>query len=233
MMHKRMAIVAAVLSNVALLLTGAEADAQFPGDVYFENPSIAVPQGGKGTLRVVAFVGAEPLGAAHVDLAYDPAKLTIAGSMGDPGFTFEASDEPGDLGLLALNNRALASPIGTVLISEVEVQPLGAPGDRIPLSLSVRRLLRTNNVPFNAVSGLDGEVVIVPSVATAAAEHEREPGGQLAAASRASIAEVTPDSQLGKRAARLRRPGGVVMLQNADGTKTAVTVRDPAVSVDR
>ena len=65
------------LSAGALLLAALPAAAQFPGDIYFLDPTPVFQEGDPVVLTVATFTGTQPLGAASVELRYDAAQFQV------------------------------------------------------------------------------------------------------------------------------------------------------------
>lgn len=215
----------ALWSGAVLLLAPAVALAQFPGDVFFARPSVAVPEGGTASMEVLLFSGATPVGAAHFEVLFDPAQAEIAGvEAGDteqlaPGHVSVTS--PGRASVVDLNGQSLTQPIGTSSLARIELRPLGAAGSRVPISIQVRSLLRTDSLPLSG-RGFAGEILVV------------SPAQAQAAAGTAVAGDPDP-AELEARAHEFRRPGQTVDLLEfaADGGRvTAVRHRviapDPA-----
>ena len=64
--HRSAIMVVMILLGLAVL--AHTASAQFAGDLFFKEPSIAVAQNHTGRLTLQAFAGSDPLGAVHVEL---------------------------------------------------------------------------------------------------------------------------------------------------------------------
>src|SRR3954469_2331291 len=66
-----------LLVGVALLLAPTIVRAQFQGDVFFAQPSVAIPEGGTAVLEVQMFSGSDVVGATQVDFIFDPAQAKV------------------------------------------------------------------------------------------------------------------------------------------------------------
>ncbi len=203
--------------------------AQFVGDVYFEQPSIAVAEGATGELAVLVFTGDKPLGAAHVELTYNPAELEIVAT--EPGGAIElqdtfVSDNPsGRLAFVAINDESLERPIGTVSLATIEVRPLASAGARTQFDLKVEGLLDGRSIGFSATSGFAGEVLVTSEPGAAPAARS----GGTALFGIASTPEPPSDDErvaLEERAAKMGRPGQKVDIahRNPEGGVTSVEV---------
>ena len=154
----------ATLVSLAALVGSTGAFAQFPGDLFFLDPSVAVVEGGTAELEVVVFAGANVLGASLFDVTFDPAEVEVTLEPGnaallEKGFVSRVS--PGTASIVNLNSESLTDPIGTVSLARVLVRPLGPAGSVVNLSISVRSLLRQDTTPFPSARGFSGQVVVV------------------------------------------------------------------------
>ncbi len=114
---------AIVLACISLIFTGA-AQAQFPGDVFFQNPSIAIQEGGTGQIEVVTFAGTDVLGAAQFDIVFDPSALEVVGvtpgSAEELERTMVSKVSNGKVSVIILNDRSLTKPFGTVSLARID-----------------------------------------------------------------------------------------------------------------
>ncbi len=208
MTRQRLVSVAIV---AALALAGAPAaHAQFVGDMFFAQPSVAVAEGGTATLEAELFSGAIPLGAAHFDLLYDPSQVEVVGVSAGSTREIEngvasAPAAPGRTGIVALNGASLDHPIGTESLARITLRPLVPAGSIVFFQLAPRSLLRTNSTSFPAGRGFFGELVVV----SAGPQAQAKAGG-------APPAGDPVDADHRARALRLRRPGTLVDLIDAE-----------------
>lgn len=215
-----------LFAGTALLLVPTTVRAQFRGDVFFANPSVAVPEGGTGVLEVLVFSGADVVGATHIDVVFDPASAEVVAI--DPGTTPQLAGglafvtSAGRAALVDLNGSSLVQPFGTVSLARVHVRPLVAAGNRVLLSLQVRSLLRQDSTPFPSARGFSGEILVVSTASPA-----------TAAASVPSRTDLDDDAV--QRALAFRRPGLAVDLLdfetrggNVSAVLQRVVVPDPA-----
>lgn len=218
------------LIGSVLLLMPVAAGAQFQGDVFFAQPSLTVPEGGTATVEVQMFSGADVLGAAQVDVVFDPASVSVVGI--GPGTAPElagglASATLQDrIGIVALNGASLLQPFGTVSLARLQMRPLLPAGSRIPLNIEVHSLLRQDAASFPDTHGFAGEILVIAAGAKASVS-----SGQLLA---------SPLDGVVQRARAFRRPGLAVDLfdfENSEGRVSAtlkrVVVPDPSAPAER
>ncbi|MEM8994549.1 MAG: hypothetical protein AAGF23_07130 [Acidobacteriota bacterium] len=146
----------------ATLAAAPGARAQFLGDVFFANPSVAVAPGQTAELEVVLFAGAEPVGATHIEVEFDAARARVVAV--EPGQAemeraFSSDVIPGRLSFVALNTVSLEQPIGTVLLARLQIRPNGGTGSRVPLAITVRDILGQDLATIPG-RGFAGEIVV-------------------------------------------------------------------------
>lgn len=196
-----------LLVGAALLvvLAPASARAQFRGDVFFAQPSVSVPAGGVAVLEVQMFSGADVVGAAHVEIVFNPNQAEVVAVA--PGTTPELADglasavSPGRAGIVTLNGKSLLQPLGTVSLAKVHVKPLVAAGNRVALTIQVRSLLRQNNTPFPSSQGFSGEILVTSA-----------PGSSTTGSGSGAAPSVRAGEEAAERARAFRRPGLAVEL---------------------
>ncbi len=209
----RSILAAATFLSVGLI--AAPAHAQFVGDVYFLQPSIAVPAGSTGDLDLAIFTGDKPFGATTVTLTFDPAKLSIDaitdGTNGDDSVELESLVENGTVRLVAINTASLQQPFGSVAIARLRVRPTGSVNERTIVRSAVSRALYADRTVIRPGTGFDAEITVGRAGATTSTQ-------SASAASRSALAD---------RALRLRPPGGEVSLvvQLSSGGLGQVRVR--------
>ena len=229
MIRHRKIFLVALLAGAAALLAPSTARAQFVGDVFFAQPSQAVPEGGTAVFEVLLFSGAQVVGATHFDVVFDPALAEVVGV--EAGTTEQlapghvAVTSPGRAAVVDLNSQSLTRPIGTSSLARIEVRPLAPAGTRVPLAIQVRSLLRHDSTAFSG-RGFGGEILVVSPP---------KGGGQSAAAATAAGAAEPVDPERAARAWEVRRPGQAVdlyELRSRGGEVSAVprrvVVPDPA-----
>lgn len=232
MIRQRLVPIAIVAVAVLAALAGTPAaHAQYVGDMFFAQPSIAVAEGGTATFETELFSGAIPLGAAAFDIYYDPSQLEVVSV--SPGGTKEfengvssAPVDPGRTGIVALNGTSLGHPFGTESLARVTLRPLVPAGSYVYFILFPRSLLRTDSTPFPARYGYYGEMVVVSAGPQAQ--------GQTGASSGAPLTGDQVDADHRARALRLRPPGTRVDLVDTETrggrivpVTTPVIVPDP------
>lgn len=214
--------IASTLGVVLALSLAAPAPAQFAGDLFFADPSVAIPADGEGTLEVQVFAGAETFGAAQFELLFDPARLEVVSVR--PGDTpelqevFSVRREAGRVAIIVANSGSLDVPFGTASLARIDVRPQAPTGSVIPIQTRVQGVLRQNTIPFASPSGLGGEVVVSASGATSlATSSTQQPDVPTV------IAE--PGSALYDRVTRLRHDGAIVTLMTLDAADQPEALR--------
>ena len=208
--------VTTALFMLTALLLAPPVQAQFAGDIFFSTPSVAIAEGGTGTLEVQAFTGASTFGASQFRLSYDPARVEIvaveagAATAVQEGFTVQQS--PGEVAIIALNSESLSQPIGTVSLARLQVRPLVGAGSVININTAVDQVLRQDSSAFTGSDGFGVEVVV-----TAA-------GGNTPLAAPQTTQVVAAGSALHERALAVRPAGSHVTLMVLDENNQATAV---------
>ena len=222
-----------VKSNVFLMLfvlfAGEQVQAQFAGDVFFNNPSIAIAEGGKIQVEIQAFMGTSPFGAVQLDIVFDPTQLNIitvkpgSNEKLQNGFTFHEKD--GVLSIIALNSESETVPIGTVSLVLIEVAPLTPAGSVINVSTQVRTLLRQDSSAFSSSNGVGLEIAVTNPNPANTLENT------LSTVS--SVTVVDSNNELYNRAFALRPEGAVVTLmildENNNVSTTQISTTNPEI----
>ncbi len=208
------------LCSLWLFLVAVPSSAQFPGDVFFLEPSVAVPAGQSAELEVVLFAGADPFGAAHVEIEIEPGSarvevVEVPTAEFQDASVYEVAD--GLVSAVVLNSGALDGPIGTVSLLRLQIVPLVPVGSTVELGIRVRSLLLQSTEAL-AGQGFSGEVLVVPS--TAELPNSAETG-----APKSLVKDLVPADP---RASGMRRPGSWVTLvtlsPSGDVTRNPVQV---------
>ena len=116
---------------------------------------------------MVLFSGAEPFGAAHVEIEMEPGSANVhlvevpAAELKDASVS-RVTD--GLISAVLLSSGALGGPIGTVSLLRLQIEPLVPVGSTIDLSIRVRSLLLQSTEAL-AGQGFSGEILVVPSAA--------------------------------------------------------------------
>lgn len=213
----------AVLCMLTALISAQPASAQFVGDVYFIQPSIAVPSGNSGDLELAIFTGDKPFGATVVTLTFDPARVSIEGITeginADDKLRLQWVIENGVVRIVAVNANSLQQPFGSVAIAKLRVRATGAPGERIVIRSAVSKALFADRSLVRAGTGFDAEIII----------------GQPQSAAAGPTILLGNQSPLAERAKRLRPPGSEVRMitRLADGKFGEVRVRTEGSSAIR
>lgn len=206
---------------------GGTAHAQFVGDAFFVDPSVAVMPGAEGAIQVAVFSGTAPVGAVRAAVTYDPAALEIIGidpvttGRVTPAVQWRRQDEV--LHIVMVNGASLTRPIGTVPLASIRFKALGAINEKTVLTTKAIEILQPDATTIApGTETYVGEVSFVaptmPSTSRLAAE---------------VTAATNPD--MVARARRMRPAGGVVTLQVVDGSGQArpVQVQIPASAAPR
>lgn len=210
---------------VLLGLFSTSAFAQFAGDVFFEDPSVAAPRGQQVILRVQTFTGSTVLGAAHLVLRFDPGSLAIDEVRAGKAAEFDelfVQTGVGEVTVLMMNGASLENPFGTVDLLEVVARPVASVGRDTEVTLEVISLLDEGSEPFAAAAGFAVQISVISPVSSTQANRTAEPTADDIAA-----------------AARLRRPGHTVVLMRGEWygsfyipVAVEVVVFDPSVLSD-
>jgi hypothetical protein len=211
--HRSAIMVVVILLGLAVL--AHTVSAQFAGDLFFQEPSIAVAQNHTGRLTLQAFAGSDPLGAVHVELTYDSHALDIVDVI--PGADFQAAGStvskvaPGQVVVVLANMVALDRPIGTIDLITIEARAMAPPGTIIPIEVARRGYLHTDGSANTTGQPFGAEIVVGTPT----------PHGSRARlrASEIDTQEGTAPAPVGDvydRAARLRPPGATVTLYTFD-----------------
>lgn len=186
----------------------------FPGDVYFDVPSVTVEQQSTTELGIDSFVGTESLGAVHLEIDYDSSMIKIVevslGSSNELQDSFFYKDSIGKLSILTANNKSLEKPIGTVSIAKIRIKPIGDPGSRTLLNITVKDMLQGNSDLFNSFNGFSGEINI------------SQPANNRSIRITPSLSKIN----LIDRAEKLRPLGSKVILMEADNSTSEVMLID-------
>ena len=225
------------LGIVAMLISISSniVHAQFAGDVFFQEPSIVIPQGESGVLSVQSFAGALPIGAIQIDINFDSTTLDIRGIQASSEF-----DEEGELvsqkqdnliSLVLVNSSSNSEPIGVVDLFSFEVVPTAAATINSISTISIDRTqyLYADFTTETSGIGLSAEVIV---------------GATQLAARSAVLTKTIPPSQpmvlsegdtLFDRGSKLRRRGVTFPMQTQgfQGHETSWVTLEPEQSVQR
>lgn len=150
-------------------LLAAPAAAQFPGDIYFANPTPAVVEGDSLTLSVELFAGTDVFGATAVDLFFDATTFQVdevrAVTGGPLAATVHARSTSQGHAFAVFNDGSLSAPFGTMTLVEIVGTPLVAAGQSFQLTLQPRSLLDPSGANFPASAGLSATVTVVSGAA--------------------------------------------------------------------
>jgi hypothetical protein len=156
----------ATFSLVLLACLSSSAWAQYAGDVFFRDPSVAARQGEQATLEIQTFTGAQVLGGAHFILRFDPGQLSVEEVRpgASPQFQDALVSRPvaGGVGVVTLNGTSLSQPFGTVGLVDVVVRPLAPPGTEVEVSIEVVSLVDGESGSFPQQAGLSATILVTP-----------------------------------------------------------------------
>ena len=145
------------------------AQAQFPGDVFFEPNSVAVAAGEEFDVDVRFFAGASLFGAADVELFLPGLDLELVSAVGvHPGYDeglywTRAGDE---LRLSVVKDALEDGAIGSVTLARLTFRAVGTPGTLVGISSRVNDGLDLDANRFNSSNGT-GVNVSITSASTA------------------------------------------------------------------
>lgn len=164
---KRIPFKSLVIAFAALGLC-TTASAQFPGDVFFAQPSQTVPAGETVEMEVQTFSGDKPLGAIAFNVRYDASQMTVemVSPGADPAFanTIVSREKAGMTGIATLNDQALDRPFGTISLAKLIVRPLVLPGETVQLEIEVVAMLDGKSVAFPTTDGLSATISVTSSL---------------------------------------------------------------------
>ena len=165
----RLVLFALLISGISIGLA-QKAQAQFPGDFYFNPASQLGTPDAPTTLTVEFFAGTSVYGAALFDVSFDRSRARIdAVRAGVPSSELQRVqhlDTPDGVSVAVFNQGSLTGPIGTILMLEVDVVPLVPAGERVEFSIAPREALTASGTPFPSSAGFSGEIVVVDSGTT-------------------------------------------------------------------
>lgn len=202
------------VSMFALLAIIQSASAQFVGDVFYDDPSVSIEDGGTVEFDLLVFTGVEVVGGVEVVVTYDQNSLTVSNIR--PGADFDAADEffsrnePGALSIIVANGSSVADPSGAIVLASFQVTATGAVGDRFTLATENKAVL-TSDLSQITGGDFDAEIVIqsIRTKPNLNSTLDNQPN---------DVTAVYPGNSLYERLATLRRPGEVVELSNGDGS---------------
>lgn len=138
--------------------------AQFPGDVFFEDPATTVIEGETIDLDVLFFGGPEISGVVGFDVIFDPAEVELVAvsapvsPAADTLFTFPGV---GRDRVVVVNDDSLVQPFGVSSVTTLTVRPLVPAGQSISLVLEARGAIAASGIPFAQSTGFGAQVSVV------------------------------------------------------------------------
>lgn len=199
------------------------AQAQFPGDVFVENPSIASAPGEIVEVSFLAFSGDVPFGATGIIVNYDRAALKFL----DATRTVDGLSVPADtsldtdngLILAAVNGEELDGPLGTVELATLRFRIDQSAVGRYDIGATARGFVDTTGRQFGTGRAFGAEIFVNAS--------------QSALRQSTQTVAKTDTDTLTQRARLLRRPGYAVdIVDPANGKIVRVENIDETVSAE-
>lgn len=161
-----------ILAVFGIGFTKNSAMAQFRGDVYFAESSVAVAAGADATLEIRTFTGASVLGAIHFEFLFGPDELEIvkveAGTTAEFSNAFRYASFADRIGIVALNAESVAKPFGTISLARLTVRPKVVAGKTISIRVAARDAIDTDAHRLNTRGFGASIAVISPPAMTAA-----------------------------------------------------------------
>lgn len=214
--------------SLLLVLAFNPAQAQFLGDVFFKEPSIAIEKDAVGEVAISFFSGDRRFGAIRAEITYDPTALEIVSveplaSAGiSPTIHWSASEN--GLRFAVLQGSSLTDPIGSVNLLKIHFRAIGENGSQTLLASKPLEALDVESSPIQVGVGYSAEVSI-GSIDPSAIGTARE---------QSLSADLAATTSLKQRAALLRPPGHAVKMLTKKGTSTfqQITVKtNPAAAI--
>lgn len=140
--------------------------AQFAGDVFFAEPSVAAASGASVTLEIQVFTGATVAAGFHFDVEYNPDELTIEkiepGSADEFQNVLSSFRSTGKLTIVTLNDQSLTEPFGTVSIAKVTVKVKAAAGATVLLDIKAKAFVNENSETMTT-NGFSASIAVTSS----------------------------------------------------------------------
>lgn len=218
-----------VVMVVVALLSSTDLEAQFPGDVFFDPPTLVASPSGELEVTLQTFVGSQRLGALVADVTFADTDAEYLGFLPvDPEYDagVKVARITGGLRVTVVKDARVLGRIGTVSLTTLRFRALAATGTSFTLGCQV---VQTLDVDFNAYpssTGFSAEVSVGTTALTANAGTGQPPGST-----------TTSWSTIG-RGAPLRPLGATVPTYAMNWwTRTwqriLIATRDPAAPRDR
>jgi hypothetical protein len=120
-----------------------------------------VEPGGSLAVPLTANLGGETLGAATIEIQYDPAVVDPAGCNADPGNLFDLAlcNTDAGPGLVSFTAISAVGVTGDPLLAEITFQAIGDPGDNSPLTLTPTTFADPSGQPIS-VNVVNGQINI-------------------------------------------------------------------------
>ena len=205
------------------VLAAGTAHAQFPGDVFVDQPSIIAQPGDTVQVKVQGFSGGIPFGASGAEISFDPALLEIVSIDREEDTGLVEPDallqEPGRAWVAVVNGQQLDGPVGTVELSTLTFRVSDTASGFVPVTVTHRGYVSTDGTPLPFSRGFGASIFVQPPQSQLQASSSRR-------ASSEPLDQTVGDSVLQARAAELRRPGFPVDVVDEAGSPRLRTLEN-------
>jgi len=187
-----------LLCTIAALGLPCQAAAQFPGDIFFEEPSVSAQEGSVLNLNVQGFVGADAFGGTTFHVIYDPQQLEMV-NLSDPlketdrRFFWEGPQGHGRRRVAVVHQDRAFERIGTVDLASLQVRVLAPAGSIVYIQISTLGMSDLDEIDFPNSEGFGAEIAVTSTDVLAESNQNSS-------------------SNLLTRAHRLRRPGHLLLM---------------------
>ncbi|GAB2189892.1 hypothetical protein MAH1_15000 [Sessilibacter sp. MAH1] len=153
-----------ILMAMVLLCCWQGANAQFIGDVFFDENNVTVSAGQQLTLPAIFFAGADPMGGVEFEVSFDPAVLSlvdITAADGDFSGLFSShQNNDGNYAIVVSNQTSLTAPTASVPLVNLIFEIVGSAGDTAQVQTTVRDSVTTSLVRYPASVGFVTTVTV-------------------------------------------------------------------------
>lgn len=207
------------------------AHAQFPGDVFFSEPSIAVSSGQKGTLDLEIFTGDKIFGATQFEISYDKSMIqieNITAKNDDFENTISWAEVGSNIGVISVNGVSKSKPFGTIKLATINFQATAQAGTRAIISIDVVDSIDPTQQSYSSNTGYSAEINITDATTSQARARESE---NTVPATPATAIKVS-SGELYERARSMRPSGEMVTLKTLDPTGKLVDTTVQAIDMN-